>query len=159
MDGFSMATTALLDKAALICGGRGAKLTALRRLVLGHILEAEAPAGAYDLLERLRASRGPSAPPTVYRALDFLLEQGLVHRVERLSAFIACIEDHGHDHGAQFLICGQCRKVTEIEDRNVDHALRRAAAQAGFSLTGATVEAVGTCADCAVSPAGSSPAS
>ncbi len=159
MDDFSLTTTALLDKAANICAQRGAKLTELRRQVLGHILDSPAPAGAYDLLERLRTSRGPSAPPTVYRALDFLLEQGLVHRVERLSAFIACIEDHGHAHGAQFLICGQCRRVTEIEDRNVDHALRKAAAQAGFSLTGATVEAIGICADCSLNPAESSPAS
>ena len=159
MQDFSLATTELLDKASRICVGRGARLTELRRLVLGLIIDSAAPVGAYELMERLRSSRGPAAPPTVYRALDFLLEQGLVHRVERLSAFIACIEEHGHDHGAQFLICSQCRRVTEIEDRGVDHALRRAAAQAGFSLTGASVEAMGVCAECAVNPAAASPGS
>ena len=100
---FSTATVALLDRAEALCETRGARLTGLRRQVLGWILEAESPTGAYDLLERLRARRGPAAPPTVYRALDFLRVHGFVHRLERLSAFVGCEErGHGHGHPAQF---------------------------------------------------------
>jgi Fur family zinc uptake transcriptional regulator len=141
-----MATAALLDKAERLCARRGAKLTELRRQVLALILDNPAPSGAYDLLERLRTSRGPAAPPTVYRALDFLLDQKLIHRVERLAAFVACIEDH--DHGAQFLICTKCGQVTEMEDHAVAHALADAVARAGFTFARATIEAEGLCAAC-----------
>ena len=152
--GFSAPTEALLDRADAICAAKGSRLTDLRREVLGLILDAETPLGAYDLLEKLRATRDRAAPPTVYRALDFLLEQGLVHRLERLSAFIGCVADphghegHDHTHAAQFLICRNCRKVIEIEDDELAHALAHAAARLGFSVTGATIEAEGLCATC-----------
>ena len=141
----------MLDRAEALCVRRGARLTGLRRQVLGLILEAEGPTGAYDLLDRLRARRGAAAPPTVYRALDFLQEQGLVHRLERLSAFVGCIEahGHGHDHPAQFLICRKCGRVTELEDQALAQALAAAAERVGFEVAGATVEAEGLCATCA----------
>jgi Fur family zinc uptake transcriptional regulator len=145
---FSPGTAGLLDRAEAMCARRGAKLTGLRREVLGLILESDGPAGAYDLLERLRQRRGPAAPPTVYRALDFLREQGLVHRLERLAAFVGCVEADGHDHPAQFLICRQCGRVTEIEDHALSHALADAAARVGFTVRGATIEADGLCAAC-----------
>jgi Fur family transcriptional regulator, zinc uptake regulator len=154
-DDFSPATRQLLDLAAARCAKNGAKLTELRRDVLGLILQSPAPSGAYDLLEGLRARRGPSAPPTVYRALDFLVEQGFIHRVERLAAFVGCIGDgvhgpeHEHTHAAQFLICKQCKRVTELEDHGISHALAEAAARAGFQVERATVEAEGVCAECA----------
>jgi len=141
----------MLDRAEALCVRRGARLTGLRRQVLGLILEAEGPTGAYDLLDRLRARRGAAAPPTVYRALDFLQEQGLVHRLERLSAFVGCIEahGHGHDHPAQFLICRSCGRVTELDDQVLAEALAVAAQRVGFAIAGATVEAEGLCATCA----------
>ncbi|MCC6717246.1 MAG: transcriptional repressor [Acetobacteraceae bacterium] len=149
---FTPATTAKLAHATALCDRRGSRLTELRRLVLGLILDAEAPTGAYDLLERLRAHRGAAAPPTVYRALDFLQEQGFVHRIERLSAFVGCIEAHdheaGHHHAAQFLICRTCGQATELDDHALAHALSDAAAAVGFKVTGATIEAEGTCAKC-----------
>ena len=92
--GFSPHTEHLLARAGAMCAARGAKLTALRRDILGLILDAETPAGAYDLLNRLRRTRAGAAPPTVYRTLDFLCAQGLVHRVERLAAFVGCVA-HG----------------------------------------------------------------
>ena len=102
-----------LHDAEEACLRRGAKLTPLRRQVLELILEADAPVGAYALLDRLKAGRPGAAPHTVYRALDFLLEHGLIPKVERLNAFIGCSEaghghvhDHGHPH--QFLICRRC---------------------------------------------------
>jgi Fur family transcriptional regulator, zinc uptake regulator len=147
---FTPATIAKLDHAAALCDRRGTRLTELRRQVLGLILDADAPTGAYDLLEMLRGHRGASAPPTVYRALEFLLEQGFVHRIERLSAFVGCIEtgDHGHHHAAQFLICRTCGHATEIDDHALAHALAHAAEAVGFKVSGATIEAEGMCAKC-----------
>lgn len=138
----------LLDRADAICTRRGARLTSLRRLVLGLILQGDGPTGAYDLLDRLKARRPAAAPPTVYRALEFLLAQGLIHRVERLSAFVGCVAHSDHDHAAQFLICRGCGRVTELEDAGVERALQAAARRAGFHIQGATIEAEGRCAGC-----------
>ncbi|WP_421993199.1 Fur family transcriptional regulator [Roseococcus sp.] len=144
---------ATLDRAAVQCAARGAQLTPLRRQVLRLVLEAEQPVGAYALLDRLRGERGPAAPPTVYRALDFLLEQGLIHKLERLNAFTPCVEpghNHaGHDHQHQFLICKTCGTTTELTDHAVAHALEAAAQRAGFTPRKMTVEVEGICAKCA----------
>jgi Fur family zinc uptake transcriptional regulator len=147
--GFSPRTETLLERAGTICEGRGARLTDLRRQVLGLILDAQGPTGAYDLLDRLRATRLGAAPPTVYRALDFLLEQGLIHKLERLSAFVGCIAHEEGEHAAQFLICRSCGRVAEIEDHELAHALADAAKRLGFTVGKATIEAEGQCAACA----------
>jgi len=147
--GFSPRTETLLNRASQICDGRGARLTALRRQVLGLILDRDAPTGAYDLLDQLRSTRHGAAPPTVYRALEFLLEQGLIHKLERLSAFVGCVNEEEHDHAAQFLICRSCGRVTEIEDHDLAHALQDAAKRFGFTVGKATIEAEGECAGCA----------
>jgi len=151
---------ATLDRAAAQCARRGAQLTELRRQVLRLVLEAEQPVGAYALLDRLKNLRGGGAPPTVYRALDFLLEQGLIHKVERLNAYMGCVEagqkghahgseDGHHDHPHQFLICRNCGATAEISDPAITAALVSASARAGFTLHRATVEAEGVCANCA----------
>ena len=150
----------MLDQAAATCLRRGAQLTELRRQVLRLVLEAEQPIGAYALLDRLRAMRAGAAPPTVYRALDFLREQGLIHRVERLNAYVGCVEAASHpadcdcaagehDHPHQFLICTRCGATEEISDPAVTRALAAAARRSGFALHRATVEAEGLCARCA----------
>jgi Fur family zinc uptake transcriptional regulator len=150
--------TPLADRATALreaeegCLRRGAQLTPLRRRVLEMVLEADQPVGAYALLDRLRAERPGAAPPTVYRALDFLLAQGLIHRIERLNAFIPCVEaGHGHDHEHphQFLICRNCGRTAELSDDSVAAAVAAAARAAGFSPIRATVEVEGTCGDCA----------
>lgn len=143
-----------LRDAEAACLRRGANLTPLRRQVLELILDAEAPVGAYALLDRLKAARPGAAPPTVYRALDFLLEQGLIHKVERLNAFIGCAEHghghaHDHDHPHQFLICRRCGTTVEIADDAVTRAIAGAAARVGFTAAQATVEVEGMCARCA----------
>lgn len=164
---FTPDTDLLLDQAAAHCRARGQKLTAQRRQILGLILESPRPSGAYDLLDRLRLDGRPAAPPTVYRALDFLTAQGLVHRIERLSAFIGCAhllesqghEGEGHDHhqhgieAIQFLICRNCRRAFEITDARIRGALEEAAQAAGFRPAAATVEIEGICADCAAATA------
>jgi len=147
----------VLERAEALCQTRGVQLTPLRRDVLRLVLEAEAPIGAYALLDQLKASRAKAAPPTVYRALDFLLEQGLIHRLERLNAFMGCNEaleghganhDHAHDHPHQFLICRGCGATREISDHGVAEAISAAAAKAGFSAARATVEIEGFCGKC-----------
>ncbi|MBE9606538.1 transcriptional repressor [Acetobacteraceae bacterium H6797] len=155
-----------LEEAAALCMRRGASLTELRRQVLGLILSEAQPIGAYALLDRLKAERPGAAPPTVYRALDFLLDQGLVHKVERLNAYVGCAEpvadhcchnhDHHHEHPAhdhghphQFLICKQCGKAIEMSDVGVQSAIKAAAERLGFHIARASVEVEGTCSECA----------
>lgn len=131
----------------------GVRFTDLRRDVLRLILSGPGPLTAYALLDQLRATRRAAAPPTVYRALEFLLAQGLVHRVERLQAFVVCDEAAAHSHAAQFLICRTCGAVDEVDDRAISDALGHAAAAKGFTPAHATVEVEGTCAACVgVSP-------
>lgn len=154
---FPAPVEALLNGADAACAAAGARLTPLRRQVLGLVLESPQPIGAYALLDRLKASRTGAAPPTVYRALGFLLEHGFVHKVERLNAFVGCRSaagrhdhhDHDHAHTVQFLICGRCGQVEELEDATVRAALATAAARAGFAPGRMTVEVEGTCRDCA----------
>ena len=141
------AVDAQLDMAAAACAASGAQLTPLRRHVLALILEADGALTAYQLLDRLRAARKGAAPPTIYRALDFLLAQRLIHKLERLNAFVPCIES-GHEHPAQFLICRQCGAVTEIEDQAAASALEHAAERKGFHPRTTVVEIEGTCAAC-----------
>ena len=138
---------ARLDSAAKACAARGARLTELRRQVLALMLDSDGPLTAYQLLDRLREMRERAVPPTVYRALDFLMEQRLIHKVERLNAFMPC-SDTEHDHPAQFLICRQCGRVAEIEDRVAAEALEHAAERRGFHARSAVVEIDGTCAAC-----------
>jgi Fur family zinc uptake transcriptional regulator len=160
MHGSAHSFTAL-ERAEALCQTRGVQLTPLRRDVLRLVLESEAPIGAYALLDQLKASRAKAAPPTVYRALDFLLEQGLIHRLERLNAFMGCAEaldvnsahhDHAHDHPHQFLICRCCGATREISDHGVAEAISAAAAKAGFSAARATVEIAGFCGKCGDAP-------
>jgi len=144
------AVEARLDDAARACAQQGAQLTPLRRRVLGLILEAESPSTAYQLLDRLREFHDGATPPTIYRALYFLMEKRLIHKVESLNAFIPCIEAGQFNDAVQFLICVQCGTVTAIRDSNVSAALEQAAKRAGFRPGKAVVEIDGTCAACAV---------
>lgn len=148
------ATKAQLDQAADVCAQRGARLTEIRRRVLGLIIDGRGPLGAYALLDRLKAERANATPVTVYRALDFLLEHGLVHKIERLNAFIACTDGgehaHRHEHAAQFLICRICGAVAELEDAPIAEAISVAAGRSGFRPDRATIEVEGVCAACAV---------
>ena len=136
-----------LDRAAQACALRGARLTELRRQVLRLILESDGPVTAYQLLDRLREARKGAVPPTVYRAVDFLMEQRLIHKLARLNAFIPCAES-GHQHPVQFLICRQCGTVAEIEDHAAAQALDDAAERQGFHPRNTVVEIEGTCAHC-----------
>lgn len=132
------------------CRARGARLTDIRRRVLELLLAEEHRAvGAYDLLDRLNADSGRrAAPPAVYRALDFLVEQGLAHRISSLNAFVGCMRPEAA-HRAQFLICRDCRAVAELDAGRVVEGLTTAARGAGFKMLDAVVEVSGLCPACA----------
>jgi Fur family transcriptional regulator, zinc uptake regulator len=148
-DGHDHATCAesALAAAADICATKGARLTPLRRRVLELIWRSHAPVGAYDLLRALAKTQPGAAPPTVYRALEFLLARGLVHRIESLNAFVGCAHPC-HTHGGQFLICDDCGAAAEVHDPRVDAAIGRRAAELGFSVSRKTVEVQGLCGPC-----------
>ena len=138
-----------LSRAQLICKKRGARLTPVRRRVLELILSADQPTGAYALLGQLQRGRGKLGPPTVYRALEFLLAHKLIHKVETSSAFIAC-GDIDHPHESQFVICDDCGATEELCDEDIVQSLRRLGEGRGFAVERQIVEARGLCPVCRV---------
>lgn len=140
--------SAQLQAAEQTCTRNGAQLTTLRRDVLELILKANAPVTAYQLLDQLKSIRKSAVPPTIYRSLEFLLENGLIHKIERLNAFVSCAEADHHHADAQFLICKSCGAVTELEDPAVSEALALAASKRGFVPCRAVVEIDGLCTAC-----------
>ncbi len=138
---------ATLASAETLSEARGQKLTALRRRVLAIVLESHRPVGAYDVLAALGRGGTRPAPPTVYRALDFLRAQGFVHRIDSLSAFVGCFAPE-KAHRGHFLLCRACGGAAEIDDPGLDGALHEAAARVGFAPERETVELTGLCAAC-----------
>lgn len=137
-----------IHEAEQLCVQEGARLTPLRKEVLSLILAANTPIGAYDLLAKLKGkSDRPAAPPTVYRTLDFLLEQGLVHRLTSINAFIPCCHPR-EGHQAAFLICQQCHSVKETSANNLFHELEQIAAQGQFKAKHSIIEISGICQQC-----------
>ena len=137
-----------LNRADALCRQRGARLTTMRRRVLELIWDGHRAVKAYDLLDRLSENGKPVRPPTVYRALDFLMAHGLVHRVDSLNAFVGCSGADAH-HNAQFLICQECGEVSEMDGAAISKAVAGQAEQAGFTVHRQTVELHGECPRCA----------
>ncbi len=136
-----------LQAAERLCARRGARLTEIRRRVLELVWRSHQPVGAYALLERLGRERGRVAPPTVYRALDFLIAHGLAHRIASLNAFIGCAHPD-RDHIGQFLVCSGCGSAAELDDRRIDEAIRSPAEAAGFAVERPVIELAGRCPHC-----------
>jgi Fur family zinc uptake transcriptional regulator len=139
--------TQAVEQAVALCRARNVRLTAQRRRVLELVWAGHKPVGAYELLERLRAEGTNAVPPTVYRALDFLREQGLVHRIESLNAFVGCTHPE-QDHGGQFLVCSACGQVAELDDAGIAAAMDVAADRLGFAPERRVVEVSGKCGQC-----------
>lgn len=133
------------------CDQRGLRLTPIRARVLGYIADAGGPIKAYDLLDRVREGEGPgaAAPPTVYRALDFLLANGFIHKLQSVNAFVACHHPSTAQHSVPFLICDNCHSAVELEDELVVKALDERARALGFVPQAQTLEVHGLCAACA----------
>ena len=137
-----------LTRADALCAERGARLTVLRRRVLELVWNSHRPRGAYAILEDLSQQDGkPTAPLTVYRALEFLVEQGLVHRIESLNAYVGCA-DPGAVHSGQFLVCATCGNTVEIDDPRIRAAIDASAGEHGFRVQLPTVEVRGLCPEC-----------
>lgn len=130
-----------------LCRERGLRFTALRRRVLELVWESHRPIGAYDILASLGGENKSAAPPTVYRALEFLIEAGLVHRLDSLNAFIGC-SDPGRMHAGQFLICRECRTVTELGDADIETLVETKAQARGFTAVRQILEIEGLCKAC-----------
>ena len=130
-----------------LCSERGLRFTPLRRRVLELVWSSHKPVGAYALLDALRSEALGSAPPTVYRALDFLERQGLAHRIESLNAYVACRQGD-KPHVAAFLICDCCHTSREVETGGPPDLIA-AGEKMGFAFKGVTIEGHGLCAECA----------
>ena len=140
-----------LNAAKAACNKSGERLTPLRLKVLELIWRSHSPVGAYDLLEMLREERGRVAPPTVYRALEFLCRQGFVHRLDSLQAFIGCGHPTDHNeghHAAHFLICQDCGTALEIHDGALEGAIEGLVGRMDFAIEDETIELSGICSAC-----------
>ncbi|MCD6188502.1 MAG: transcriptional repressor [Desulfuromusa sp.] len=137
-----------MANAEKLCKQHGQHFTATRRRVFELVWQQHRPIGAYEVLEQLQQD-GRAAPPTVYRALDFLLDLGLVHRISSLNAYVGCIHpDYPHD--GQFLICKSCKSFAELDSPLVTAAIEQSAADADFEVHQHTVEIMGLCPRCRV---------
>ncbi len=141
-------TAAALGKAEAVCAARGTRLTEIRRRVLERVWRSHVPVGAYDILAQLNAGGGRQAPIAVYRALEFLMDNGLVHRLASLNAYIGCAHMGEDGHAAQFLICRKCGTTAELESAHLTRALGRAVAERGFTVDSQVVEIGGICPHC-----------
>lgn len=138
---------AQLNTAHALCESRGKRLTPIRRKVLEILLQQGRSVKAYELLELIRDVQQGAAPPTVYRALDFLVEEGLVHRLDAINAWTAC-HDVGGDPHDLLVVCTHCGSVAELSDPGLTRRLEEKVAQAGFRLSGHETELRGLCSAC-----------
>lgn len=136
-----------LKSAKGLCRERGQRLTPIRELVLRLIWQSHQPLGAYELLPELAQAGFNSAPPTVYRALDFLQELGLIHRIASMNAFIGCSHPT-QTHPNAFLICRECRSAAELDTHELNSALQSATRRLGFQVERESIELMGLCQQC-----------
>jgi Fur family zinc uptake transcriptional regulator len=139
--------SAALAHAEALCAERAQRLTPMRRHVLQALLASHRPLGAYEIIERLADPARP-APITIYRALDFLRDNGLVHRIESRNAFVACVHDHAGDNPVVFLICERCGAVGEAPGGAIAEALKASSRAAGFAPKSPVIEIAGICSHC-----------
>ena len=136
-----------LTRAEIVCRERSLRFTALRRQVLELVWNSHKPVGAYDILDKLDRGGKKAAPPTVSRALEFLIEADLVHRLDSLNAFVGCA-DPSSSHTGQFLICRGCQSVAELDDADINRLVEEKASDLGFSAVHQMLEIQGLCPGC-----------
>ncbi len=136
-----------MQKAFDLCEQKQLRFTPIRRKVLELVWAQHTPVPAYELLEGLRISRHNAQAPTVYRALDFLIEHGLVHKIESLNAYVGCTRP-GQSHPGQFLICINCQQSVELDDSSIGGVIAREALNNHFTITEQTIELKGYCKSC-----------
>ena len=138
----------MMARAERLCGERGLQFTHLRREVLRAVAADGRPLGAYDIAERLSAPGRRVAPVSVYRALDFLTENGLVHRIASRNAFVPCVHDHGDGAGLVFMICRNCGSIDETTSPEIERQIDRTLALSGFKARSRILEVEGECGAC-----------
>lgn len=138
---------AQLDTAETLCNQRGRRLTPIRRKVLEILLRRQRSVKAYELLEEIREVQPGAAPPTVYRALDFLIAEGLIHRLDAVNAWAACMDAAGDPHDI-LVICTECGAVAEFSDPVLHRQLAQKVAGAGFVLDHHETELRALCNPC-----------
>ena len=136
-----------MARAEQICRRKGIRFTRIRRRVLELIWAGHRPVSAYTLLQQLRREKHNAEPPTVYRALDFLLENCLAHKIESLNAYVGCALPQRR-HIGQFLICNHCNQVAELDDAELQRIIETKASRAGLEAMRQTVEITGRCSHC-----------
>ncbi|MGB6102358.1 MAG: Fur family transcriptional regulator [Pusillimonas sp.] len=141
------ALAAKLHTAESLCAQRGKRLTPIRRKVLEILLAQHRSVKAYELLDLIRAVQPGAAPPTVYRALDFLVDEGLVHRLDAINAWTACLDAAGEPHDL-LIVCTQCGAVAELSDPALSRQLADKVADAGFALSDHETELRALCGNC-----------
>lgn len=137
-----------LAQAEELCATRGTRLTLARRKVLALIWASHQPSKAYDLLSELQKQDSTAKPPTVYRALDFLLEQGLIHKLHRLNAYVGCPHP-AEDAPCFFMICQKCETVTDSHDMRFQQLVSHLATAHHFTPNAMSFEVEGLCQQCA----------
>jgi len=137
----------LLARAMDICKSRNVRFTQVRQQVFTLMAEHQGAISAYDLLDKLQMFDSKAKPPTIYRALDFLLENNFIHRIESLNAYLMCCH-LGCEHPMQLLICDQCKQIIELSDPVIDEAFSLKASQFQFKITNKVLEAHGICKNC-----------
>ncbi|KMT64385.1 transcriptional repressor [Catenovulum maritimum] len=142
-----MSSKRLIEQARKACETRGARFTLVREQVFSFLANSNSAIGAYELLTQLQQLDAKAKPPTIYRALDFLIEQGFVHKVESQNAYVLC-SHFAEQHKAQLLICDNCGDVQEIQCPEINTELEKAADQYGFKVQQPTIEAHGLCKAC-----------
>lgn len=146
-----MDTTAFIHSASAHCEQNGAKLTDLRRQVLDLVLQHDGVVKAYQILSDLQQTRASAAPPTVYRALDFLVEQGVLHRVDALNGYVVCQHLHDAQHHTQANLIMTCRDCGRVEEMVADagvQALRASCLAQGFEMDNQQLLLNGRCVQC-----------
>lgn len=142
-----------LTRAEETCEESGRRLTPLRRRVLEELAESHSPVGAYEIVERLKKAGDSTPAMSVYRALDFLVTEGLAHRIESRNAFLACNRGHDAEEVVVFLLCERCGTVAEVTSGDVGRGLARAAGAVGFEAHAPVLEIKGLCDRCRKSEA------
>jgi Fur family zinc uptake transcriptional regulator len=141
---------AYLEAVKAVSAERGLRLTPIREQVLRLIAQSGKPVKAYDLLEQMRSEVGANAPPTVYRALDFLITHGFIHKLASINAFVAC-HHPSIRHAVPFLICDRCQTAIELEDESIARSLDAKAQALGFAPRAQVLEVHGLCRNCQAS--------
>ncbi|PHM31154.1 zinc uptake transcriptional repressor Zur [Xenorhabdus innexi] len=138
----------LLMQAEAICLSRGVRLTPQRLEILRLVAAQPGAISAYDLLDLLREVEPQAKPPTVYRGLEFLLEQGFVHKIESTNSYVICHHFEEPSHTSAMFLCDNCGSVAEKDAEHIESAIQNLAQRAGFHLRHSVVEVHGLCASC-----------